>query len=113
MTRDERCFKNSGFFSDSYVTLTFYNKTDQVLKKLKTKTRRGTLTPDFGDALSVDIPDNLLPDVKVKIKLKKNRVLGKNSVIGETMIMPDCDHWQRLLNQGDSRGWFPVFKPSK
>ena len=91
------------------------NSEDQVLKKLKTRTRRGTLSPEFGESLCLDIPDNLLPDVKVKIKLKASRTLkiGKNPVIGEGMILPSSDHWQRLLKDSECKGWFQVYKHKK
>ena len=103
------------YFVDSYVTLKFLNGENQVLKKLKTKTRRGTLCPEFGDILSLDIPDNLLPDVTVEIKLKASRIvkIGKNPVIGVGHIYPNNNHWKRLVAEGDCKGWFQVTKQNK
>jgi len=100
---------------DSYVTLKFLNRENQVLKKLKTKTRRGTLSPEFGDILSLDIPDNLLPDVTVEIKLKASRIvkIGKNPVIGVGQIYPNSTHWQRLVSDTSCKGWFQVTRQNK
>ena len=60
------------------------------------------------------IPDNLLPDVTLKLKLKARKIkLGSNPVIGEDTITKESDHWIRLLEQGETQGWFPVYKPGK
>ena len=103
------------YFVASYVTLSFLNREDQVLNKVKTKTQRGTISPEFGDKMSIDMSEQVLAEVKVKIKLKASRLLkmGKNPVIGEGMILPDSDHWKRLLENGDCKGWFHVFRQSK
>lgn len=107
---------HSYYFADSYVTLTFLNKENEILEKLKTKTRKGTLCPDFGDNLNVVIPDNQLPDVQVQVKLKTaSRIskIKKRALIGETIIKPDSDQWKRLMSEGEAKGWFPLFKPKK
>ena len=85
------------------------------MKKVSTKTRKGTLLPDFGEEFSIMIPDNLLPDVTLKLKLKASRKIkiGRNQVIGEDTITKESDHWARLLEQGETQGWFPVYKPGK
>eukprot|EP00112_Aurelia_sp_Birch-Aquarium-sp1_P026126 Seg907.3 transcript_id=Seg907.3/GoldUCD/mRNA.D3Y31 product=Synaptotagmin-9 protein_id=Seg907.3/GoldUCD/D3Y31 len=100
---------------DSYVTISALNKDGETLKKFKTKTRKGTLVPDFGETFAITIPDNLMPDVTLKLKLKASRKikLGSNPVIGEDTITKESDHWIRLLEQNVTQGWFPVYKPGK
>jgi len=98
---------------DSYVTLSFWTKEEQLLKKVKTKTQKGTICPEFGDKLSVNIPDTILPDVKVEVKLKASRLvkIGKNPLIGVTEIKPE--YWERVWKDGEYKGWFQVFKLKK
>lgn len=71
--------------------------------------------PDFGETFAITIPDNLMPDVTLKLKLKASRKikLGSNPVIGEDTITKESDHWIRLLEQNVTQGWFPVYKPGK
>ncbi|XP_065052690.1 synaptotagmin-1-like isoform X2 [Rhopilema esculentum] len=100
---------------DSYVTLSLLNKDSELVQKLKTKTKKGTLLPEYCEELTFQISDSVLPDASLKIKLKSKRLLkvSKNPVIGETVIRSDSEHWDRLCKTGHVQGWFPVFKPSK
>ncbi len=98
---------------ESYVTITALNQDDQPMKKLKTKVRPGTLRPEFGDSLVFEVPDNLLPDISLKIVLKAKRVLKKNIFLGSFVIKPQSEYWQKLLNDGDITAVFPVFDKPK
>ena len=95
------------------MTIALYNKDDERMEKRKTSVKKGTLQPQFGDTLVYSIPDNMLPDVKLKVVLKGHHVLKKNSILGGTIVQPTSDHWKMLMDKGFTEGWFPVFRKPK
>ncbi len=101
------------FVIDSYVVISAINDDGERLKKLKTKVKHGSLRPEYGEKLVFDIPDNLLPDVSLKIALKAKRLLKKNILLGSFVIKPDSEHWKKLLEDLWVTSSFSVFEKPK
>lgn len=101
------------FILGTYVTLALLNKEDEVLEKKKSKTKKGTLTPEYDTEVKFLVPDNLLPEVKLLIKLKKKTLLKPPTTIGKSLLQPTSDHLVQLNEKEYTEGWFSVFTKPK
>ncbi|XP_057294194.1 synaptotagmin-2-like [Hydractinia symbiolongicarpus] len=99
--------------ASSYVTLTLLNKDDEKLEKRRTSNKRGTLQPSYDTEVTYNVPDNLLPEVKMLLKLKSKHYFKPSSVLGKTTILPTSDNWKQLLDKEYTEGWFSVFTKPK
>ena len=100
--------------ASSYVTVSLMNKDEEILEKRKSKRQKGTLQPKFDDNFKFVVPDNMLPEIQLLVKLKQPHLFKKNSLFGKTVILPTCDNWKQLLEKEFTSGWFSVYlKPKK
>ena len=100
-------------FLASYVTLALQNKDGQTMEKRKSSTKSGTLQPLFEDEVSFSVPDNLLPDTRMLIKLKQKRMFRPTTTIGKVLVLPTADNWKQLLEKEYTEGWFSVLSKPK
>lgn len=90
------------------------NKDGERMEKRKSSSKSGTLQPLFENEVLFSIPDNLLPEARLVVKLKQKRLLRPTTLIGKTTILPTADNWKQLLEKEYTEGWFSVFnKPAR
>jgi len=99
--------------ASSYVTLTLMNKDDEILEKKKSSVKRGTITPEYNTEVKFTLPDNLLPDVRMLVKLKSKHYFKPSKTIGKFLILPTTDYWVQLMEKEYAEGWFSVFAKPK
>ncbi|XP_066924500.1 synaptotagmin-2-like isoform X2 [Clytia hemisphaerica] len=97
----------------SYVTLTMLNKDGEKIDKRKSRSKGGTLQPLFEDEVSFSIPDNILPDAKLLVKLKMKRMLRPTMLIGKYTILSTNDNWKKLVDTEYTEGWFSMMNKPK
>jgi len=99
--------------ANSYITLALLNKDEEVLEKRKSCKVKGTLQPVYDDEFCYTVPDNMMPDVQMLLKIKTPHLLKKSSVLGKSTILPTSDNWKQLLEKEFTSGWFPVYSKPK
>jgi len=71
------------------------------------------LQPIYEDEVMFSIPDNILPEARLVIKLKMKRTLRATTLIGKFTIMPTNDNWKKLVENEFTEGWFSVLNKPK
>lgn len=99
--------------ASSYVTLALLNKDEEVLEKRKSCKKKDTLQPVYEDEFTYTVPDNMLPDVQMVLKIKTPHLVKKSTVLGKSTILPSSDNWKQLLEKEYTQGWFPVYSKPK
>ena len=63
--------------------------------------------------MTFSVPDNILPEARLLIKLKMKRMLRPTTLIGKLLIMPTNDNWKKLCSEDYTEGWFSVMNKPK
>ena len=95
------------------MTITLLNKDDEKQDKIKTCVKRGTIQPTYETEGCFTLPDNLLPDARLLLKLKSKHYFKPSKLIGKAIILPTSDYWKQLLDKEYTEGWFSVFTKPK
>ena len=67
---------------------------------------------NFGDELTFDVPEYMLPDVNLTVALKAKRYTKKNVLVGSNIIKSESRSWKYLLDESILETLIPVFKTS-
>ena len=97
----------------SYVSLALQNKDGENMEKRKSSSQSGTLQPFYDNEVKFSIPDNLLPEARLLVKLKQKHLLKPTSLIGKMVLLPESDNWKQLLEKDYTEGWVSVFNKPK
>lgn len=89
------------------------NKDGETMEKRKSKTKGGTLQPLYEDEVTFSVPDNIIPEARLLIKLKMKKLMRPPTLIGKLLIMPTQDNWKKLVDDGFTEGWFSVMNKPK
>jgi len=95
------------------VTLVLLNKDGNPIEKRKSPECAGTLQPNFDKQVMFSVPDTILQDVQLQVKLKDKRFLKPSRLIGKTVIKSDSEYWTKLMQDGVLEAhWFQVYNKS-
>lgn len=97
----------------SYVSLSLLNKDGEKIEKRKSRSKAGTLQPMYESEVTFSVPDNVLVEARLLIKLKMKRILRSTSLIGKFTVMPNNEHWLKLIENDFTEGWFSVLNKPK
>lgn len=72
------------------------------IKRKKTSVKRGTTSPVWNEALSFNIPAELLPKVSIEVCVLDHDLIGHGQMVGRCILGPEADgierkHWDDMM----------------